>query len=742
MPRFGPFCDTARAPDDVVDMPQRIVSRAMTATTAVRSAAPRGRVPRARTPMALVAVLGLVTAEALRMSGPLLDRVVAEGGVWTAAITSLIVFALPVLLGTLVAGVGARRAAALSVVALVVLRLVAQATPGFLVGTGTVVVALAALVLVLRQAAYARDGAVPAVTGLVLGGAVDVALRTVLLTWDPVWRPGIVAWLIVLVECVALLLTMVSARPLLHPDPHPVGRVGLLGGYLALSLLIIGSPGFVASASGLGLVYAAALLLVGALLAVEALSRTALPGGSGRWPDSRGYGAAVLLVGGVTVAILVTGVFAAIGVLIAQVGAALALARLLATAARPGADKARSGHRAARSAEGGPDSPIEEELDPAELAAAEKLDRATVVDDDEELRSVSLRHRVRRRSAAGFGVAGLTAGMSFVLVVLLYQIHYEVPLPFPNQALPIAAALLLAALALGQRPFTPPKSPRDAPGNRDDDRAARRGKLAPLAVLPAVLLLAPVVMLATTPAPAAPAKGKADSLRLVSWNIHYARNPDGVIDPETIAATLEKQRPDVIMLQEVSRGWPIGGTLDGAEWLSRRLAMPYVYAPAADEQFGNLILSRVRITKVATGALPQGTSTMRRSYARATVELESGRTLDLFDLHLAHHDQETPTRLAELKVLLGAWHSKAPAVIAGDLNSGPGSKEVARFHDAGLVSAQDTTGHSGLLTSPTDRPAHRVDWIFGTPDLSFSHFAMPRVTASDHFPLAVTVQLG
>src|SRR6266508_957252 len=666
MPRFGPFCDTARAPDDVVDMPQRIVSRAMTATTAVRSAAPRGRAPESRTPMALVAVLGLVTAEALRMSGPLLDRVVAEGGVWTAAITSLVVFALPVLLGTLVAGVGARRAAALSVVALVVLRLVAQATPGFLVGTATVVVALAALVLVLRQAAYARDGAVPAVTGLVLGGAVDVALRTVLLTWDPVWRPGLVAWLIVLVECAALLLTMVSARPLLHPDPHPVGRVGLLGGYLALSLLIIGSPGFVASASGLGLVYAAALLLVGALLAVEALSRTALPGGSGRWPDSRGYGAAALLVGGVTVAILVTGVFAAIGVLVAQVGAALVLARLLATAARPGADKARSGHRAARSGEGGPDGQLEEELDPAELAAAEKLDRATAVDDDEELRSVSLRHRVRRRSAAGFGVAGLTAGMSFVLVVLL----------------------------------------------------------------------------ASTPAPAAPAKGKADSLRLVSWNIHYARNADGVIDPETIAATLEKQRPDVIMLQEVSRGWPIGGTLDGAEWLSRRLAMPYVYAPAADEQFGNLILSRVRITRVATGALPQGTSTMRRSYARATVELESGRTLDLFDLHLAHHDRETPTRLAELKVLLGAWHSKAPAVIAGDLNSGPGSNEVARFHDAGLVSAQDTTGHSGLLTSPTDRPAHRVDWIFGTPDLSFSHFAMPRVTASDHFPLAVTVQLG
>jgi endonuclease/exonuclease/phosphatase family metal-dependent hydrolase len=649
-------------------------------------------------------VLGLVTAEALRMSGPLLDRVVAEGGVWPAAVTALIVFALPVLLGAVVGAVGARRAASLCVVALVVLRLAAQATPTFGVGVATVVVALGALVLVLRQAA--GDGPVRAVIGLVLGGAVDVALRTVLLTWDPVWRPGIVAWLIVLAECAALLVTMVLARPLLHADPHPVGRVGLLGGYLALSLLVLGSPGFVASASGLGLGYAGAVLLVGTVFAVEALSRSALPGGSGRWPDSRGYGAAVLLVGGVTAAILLTGVFAAVAVLFAQVGAALALARLLTPR---------------RVAGGEPD----DAMDPAELAAAEKLDQPASADANDKIGDLRLR-RIRRRSAAGFAVAGLTAGMSYVLVVL-YQVHYQVPLPFPNQVLPIAAALLVVP-ALGVRPFTP-VSP-DAHGGRDAERAARRGKLAPLAVLPAVLLMAPVAMLATTPAPAAPPTGKTDSVRLVSWNIHYARNADGVIDPETIAATIEKQHPDVVMLQEVSRGLPIGGTLDGAEWFSRRLAMPYVYAPAADEQFGNLILSRVRITKAATG-----------SYAKATIELESGRTLDLYDIHLAHDDQ-TPTRLAQLKPLLDTWHSAAPAVIAGDLNAGPGSREVARLHDAGLVSAQDTTGHGGLLTSPTYRPAHRVDWIFGTPDLSFTDFAVPRTTASDHFPLAVTVRLG
>ncbi|MGH3647562.1 MAG: endonuclease/exonuclease/phosphatase family protein, partial [Micromonosporaceae bacterium] len=339
----------------------------------------------------------------------------------------------------------------------------------------------------------------------------------------------------------------------------------------------------------------------------------------------------------------------------------------------------------------------------------------------------------RRRSPVGFALAGLTAGLGYVLVVLLYQLHYDSPLPVPNQVIPIVAAVILGGLALGERPWTPPANP--------DVRAAKRGRLAPLAVLPAVLLLAPVLMLATTPAPVE-FTGQGDSFRMVSWNLHYFRDSEGAIDADAIAAAIEKQRPDVVLLQEVGRGWPIGGGLDGAEWLSRRLAMPYVYAPAADEQFGNLILSRIRILDAEYGELPQGESTMRRSYASATLELPNGRTVRMIDVHLAHREQDTPTRLAQVKTLLDGWDGDAPAVIAGDFNAVPGSKEIVPVGEAGLVSAQDTTGHSGLLTVPTERPARRIDWIFATPDVSFSEFVRPDVRTSDHFPLAVTVTLG
>jgi endonuclease/exonuclease/phosphatase family metal-dependent hydrolase len=610
----------------------------------------------------------------------------------------------------------------------------------------------------------------------VLGGAVDVALRTLLITWDPVWRPGPVGWLVAVLEAVGLLVALVAARRGLHADPAPVGRVGMLGGYLALSLLIFGSPGYVASSSGLSLGYACAVLLVGALVAIEALSRVALPGSSGRWPDRYGVVSAFLLVAGVTVALLGTGIAVAVAVVTTQIGAALVLARGLAAAAVP--------------EEAYLDDAV---TDPAERRAAEKLDRVAaleldqkqdaepVPDPDEppapdladatpdELRDLALTRRRERRSAVGFGVAGLLTGLSFVLVVLLYQVHYEKPLPFPNQAVPIAAAVLLGALALGRRLWMPPADPPVA----TDQSAAWRGAFAPLAVLPAILVLAPVLVLVTAPVPATPPVREAppspgprgtsptpggasetpgsrevppatdpDRFRLVSWNVHYLRNADGVIDPEAVARAIERQRPDVVLLQEVSRGWPIGGTLDGVEWLSRRLAMRYVYAPAADRQFGNVILSRLRITAADVGELPQGEGTMRRSYAAASVQLPGGRTVRLYDVHLAHRDQDTPTRLAQLAALLTAWDSRSAAVIAGDFNASPGSVEIAEMTDAGLVSAQDATGNGGLLTSPTDRPRYRIDWIFGTPDVAFEHFVRPAVRTSDHFPLAVTVHLG
>jgi endonuclease/exonuclease/phosphatase family metal-dependent hydrolase len=81
-------------------------------------------------------------------------------------------------------------------------------------------------------------------------------------------------------------------------------------------------------------------------------------------------------------------------------------------------------------------------------------------------------------------------------------------------------------------------------------------------------------------------------------------------------------------------------------------------------------------------------------------------------------------------------------VIGGDLNSRPDSEDIAPWFDGtGLVSAQDMAGNPTWNTSPSVNADHRIDWIFGTPDLEFSDVAIPVTLASDHLPVFATVRV-
>jgi endonuclease/exonuclease/phosphatase family metal-dependent hydrolase len=246
----------------------------------------------------------------------------------------------------------------------------------------------------------------------------------------------------------------------------------------------------------------------------------------------------------------------------------------------------------------------------------------------------------------------------------------------------------------------------------------------------------PLIML-VTPAGATPAEPSRSSVRLMTWNVKYGRDDArGIANPRQIAEAIANAKPDVVVLQEVSRGWAIGGGIDVAEFLSRELGMAYYWAPAADNQFGNLLLTNREVTGIQVGRLPFGQGPMERSYLRATVQINAASQIDLVTTHLTHRKQNTPTRLAQIDTILRT----EPMVLAGDLNFWPSWDESRSFIRAGYRSAQDVTGHSDEWTSPTNKPTNRVDWIYGTSQVAFSDFAiLTEVTASDHFPLIVTV---
>jgi endonuclease/exonuclease/phosphatase family metal-dependent hydrolase len=304
----------------------------------------------------------------------------------------------------------------------------------------------------------------------------------------------------------------------------------------------------------------------------------------------------------------------------------------------------------------------------------------------------------------------------FVGGAFAYQIDVDAPLPIPRSAFPIAAAALVGAGALR----------RHEPTHRSNAVAA-----VPLAgaVAVSLLLLSPVDE----------AEAPGATLRIVSWNIHSAVDGAGQVVLDEVLDTIRRASPDVVVLQEVGRGWPIAGQADDLEWLARRLGMAYSWAPAADGQFGNAILTSAPIELDRVLALPYGEGPQHRS-ALGTV-VGGDAPLLVVDAHLQNGDRAS-TRRRQVEAILAAWGDRAPLVVAGDLNMQPDEEHVRLLEVAGLVSAQDAIGDPA---DPTARdplhPGDRVDWIWVSPELEMTRFEIVRSDASDHLPLVLDIRV-
>lgn len=619
---------------------------------------------------ALVALAVTLTLQLTRVFFVLVSDLGERSGKTSDALLAgafaLVVFLAPLLSPLLSGAIGARGSLLAAAVALAGFRVAIQLLHPVSLGLAAAGTVIALIALTLLLVALRRDGGEAGglryVLGVLAGLSLDTALRAAYRSWDPAWqdRPDALLLAILPGALVLLLLFTRVGRSLRATGEGrtKVLPLAALGPFLMLQVLFLQSPAFVASAAGVSLMVASAVVLAGDALALTAVAAV---GGRGASRPMR------LLAGMATVVVayLLTQVEGGGMLPLALAGHALA-ALLLATAfMRPPGDGKAS---------------------------------------------------VWRTSAAfALGGAALT------VLIFLYQVHYRVPLPFSNAFLPPAAALLLALGTIGFRYDGSRRAPLPGPA---------------LAAIPLALLLVPIAV-GLAGQDARTEAGEGQSFRLVSYNVHLGVNLGGQLDPEGIALSVEREDPDVVALQEVGRGWVIGGTMDLAEWLSHRLRMPYVYAPAADRQFGNVVLSRLPILRSEGVFLPRIDGAQRRSYLLVEIDMGQGRSVTVIDAHLEGEDRD---HAAQAERLLAAWGGSPHTIIAGDMNMQPEDPDRARFDESGLVSVQDAAGQGGASTAAEPRfPGDRVDWIFGTADLSFSEFHIGDARASDHLPLAVTV---
>lgn len=326
------------------------------------------------------------------------------------------------------------------------------------------------------------------------------------------------------------------------------------------------------------------------------------------------------------------------------------------------------------------------------------------------------------------GAAATASLLGLLLLGFGYYAAYELPLPFDNDAFLLLGAVGLAALSLAATR----DGRRVPPVHAIPQRA--------LAITAAVLVGTGAVVALALPTAADP-EVRADAggaLRIVSYNVHMGYDVHGRFDPDAIAAVLRSTDADVLVLNEVDRGWLLEGGHDLLRMLAERTGTEAAFAPAADEVWGNAILSRLPLSDVTVTALPRGDAAMRRSLISAVIDVGGGESLAIVGTHLHHVPEEPDVRLLQARAVAAEVSRLRdrglPVAVLGDLNAPADAPELEP-----LAFLEDAVP-GGQPTYPAHDPSVRLDHVLITADLEASDPAITPTTASDHLPVSVTVR--
>lgn len=515
-----------------------------------------------------------------------------------------------------------------------------------------------------------------AVVGVLGGFALEILSRSLFATWDPVWQRTVPALVLGIGVAVTLAVTAMRTMWVAAPRYEAPERVGGFASGVAVGALMVPETLFLSST---GFVASSA----GITLAV----------------------AAVVIMGGVVTACLTAARFGASAPRAVVAGSGLAvIGALLPTVHGAGSVVVL-------------------------VLAGQALAAIVLVGALDRVRGS------RARAEVGLACGWLIFGVS----VLLYQVHFDQPLPFHNRWIIATAGALTVFAALG----LPPSASRA-------ERATLRHPSALLAKFVLTGTAVVLVVLMTTGATSS-LTTTPQTLRVVEWNVRQAVTDNGQLDPEGVArALLAGGPPDVVVLAEVARGWPMSGDLDLASWLSRRLGLDFVWAGAADQQFGNVVLSRLSIISSTVTRLPVAGDSQGRSVLRAELALGDGDTLTILATHLQHRNNTASmsARMAELRTIVDLWAGAPRTILVGDLNPRQGDEpafppriprdfaEIRVILDAGFTTAQNLD----RCELPTSN-RNCSDFIFVTPDLHETAIDVAASSLSDHRPVTTMISL-
>jgi endonuclease/exonuclease/phosphatase family metal-dependent hydrolase len=223
---------------------------------------------------------------------------------------------------------------------------------------------------------------------------------------------------------------------------------------------------------------------------------------------------------------------------------------------------------------------------------------------------------------------------------------------------------------------------------------------------------------------------------VMTYNIQSGFSANDRFDLDATANAIEAQHPDVVVLQEVSRGWLVTSGIDEALWLSQRLKMNYYFGANSDDGlWGNVVLSRAPLGATQTIQYDV-TENLKRSVVEVQVITQAG-DLWVLGTHLDDPADAGAIRLQQSEELVASWNRRSPALVMGDMNSDPTDPVIMELRSAGFVDFAEASGSSGY----TSHDRRRIDYILGTRDIALREIHVPDVWTSDHRPVVASLIL-
>jgi endonuclease/exonuclease/phosphatase family metal-dependent hydrolase len=225
-----------------------------------------------------------------------------------------------------------------------------------------------------------------------------------------------------------------------------------------------------------------------------------------------------------------------------------------------------------------------------------------------------------------------------------------------------------------------------------------------------------------------------DGLRVAASNIRMGFGLSGRLTVAEQAEALRALRPNVIVMSEIDRAWLLNGGHDDLRLIADRLGMSFVWAPAADEVWGDALLTNLPVTSVRNHVLPTGGPTGAQA-------LEVGlrwknRTVTVIATHLQPPKDWEP--LDQVRALADiARAAPKPTIVAGDLNLQPGEPAWNALLEGGLTDA--LAAARPFITIPSPGEPKQIDHILHSGGFTATDPANPDAPWSDHRPIAVTL---